>query len=220
MDDEGEPVPRPTPTELADRRLVTPDHLPPPTDDAYHSSVGEVPPDVAARSTWREECPVDLADLAYVTVTFLGFDGLPHAGELLVAEEVGDDIAGAFRQLYEAGFPIEEMRITTPEDLDAEPTGDGNVTSSFVCRPVTGGSGWSEHAYGLAIDINPFHNPYIRGETILPELAEAYADRDRELPGTIHEGDAVTRAFDSIGWGWGGRWSSLKDYQHFSLRGR
>jgi len=28
------------------------------------------------------------------------------------------------------------------------------------------------------------------------------------------------RAFDAAGWGWGGRWSGAKDYQHFSASGR
>jgi len=28
------------------------------------------------------------------------------------------------------------------------------------------------------------------------------------------------RAFDAVGWGWGGRWSGAKDYQHFSASGR
>lgn len=219
-DEDGDPIAQPTPPELVDRRFATADHLPPPADDSFHSSVEEVPAEVASRSTWSEECPVTLEELAYVNVTFRGFDGLPHTGELLVAESVAEDIVSVFRTLYEAAFPIEEMLITSPADLDAEPTGDGNPTTAFVCRPVTGGTGWSEHARGIAIDINPFHNPYIRGDTVLPELAGAYTDRDRDLPGMIHEGDAVTEAFDRIGWGWGGRWSSLKDYQHFSLSGR
>jgi hypothetical protein len=30
----------------------------------------------------------------------------------------------------------------------------------------------------------------------------------------------VVRAFAAIGWEWGGDWTSLKDYQHFSLSGR
>ena len=34
------------------------------------------------------------------------------------------------------------------------------------------------------------------------------------------EGGALVRAFDAVGWGWGGRWSGgVKDYQHFSLSG-
>jgi hypothetical protein len=82
-----------------------------------------------------------------------------------------------FRRLHAARFPLEEVRIITSEELDLPPTGDGNVTSAFVCRPTVGGSRWSEHAYGRAIDINPFHNPYVRGDLVLPELAGAYVDR-------------------------------------------
>jgi hypothetical protein len=36
----------------------------------------------------------------------------------------------------------------------------------------------------------------------------------------IHPGDVVVRAFESIGWGWGGYWSgSVQDLQHFSYNG-
>lgn len=217
---DGNPASAPTPPELSDRRFTTVDRLPPPPQDRFVSTVGPVPADVAARSTWEEGCPVSLEELAYVTASFRGFDGLAHTGELLVAEEAADDMVSVFEQLFVAGFPIEEMRITSPGDLDLVPTGDGNPTSSFVCRPVTGGSGWSEHARGLAIDINPFHNPYLKDERVIPELAGDYLDRERLLPGMIVEGDVVTGAFDSVGWEWGGRWSTLKDYQHFSLTGR
>ena len=55
---------------------------------------------------------------------------------------------------------------------------------------------------------------------VLPELASAYTDRSRTDPGVVHDGDAVVSAFAAIGWGWGGDWSSLKDYQHFSANDR
>jgi hypothetical protein len=35
-----------------------------------------------------------------------------------------------------------------------------------------------------------------------------------------YEGGALVRAFDEIGWGWGGRWTAVKDNQHISARGR
>ncbi len=84
---------------------------------------------------------------------------------------------------------------------------------------MTGGSDWSEHAYGLAIDINPFHNPYLFGDIVGPELAGAYTDRTWKRPGMIFEGDPVVQAFDSIEWEWGGRWNSPKDWMHFSQSG-
>lgn len=211
---------QPTPPELHDRRFITEDFVPPPRDASFHADISEVPIEVLERSTWAEGCPVAAEDLAYVTVSFFGFDGRPHTGELLVDATVAENLVFVFERLYEERFPIEKMVITSPEDLDAPPTGDGNVTSAFACRPVVGeDSGWSQHALGTAIDINPFHNPYVKDELVIPELASAYVDRDRGLPGMIVAGDVVTDAFSGIGWTWGGSWNSLKDYQHFSLSG-
>ena len=103
---------------------------------------------------------------------------------------------------------------------DAPPTGDGNNTGAFNCRPTTGGTAYSQHAYGLAIDVNPFQNPYSKGDLVLPELSSAYLDRTWVRPGMITPHGPVVKAFDSIGWTWGGTWNSLKDRQHFSRNGR
>ncbi len=100
-----------------------------------------------------------------------------------------------FARLYRARFPIEEMRLVTGADLEARPTGDGNNTAAFVCRAARKQTRWSAHAYGLAIDVNPFQNPYQRGDLVLPELASAYLDRADRRPGMIHPGDVVTTAF-------------------------
>lgn len=211
---------QPTPAELRDRRLVTVDTLAPPPDATFKSAVVAVPAAVAARSTWDPGCPVALGDLRYVTTAFWGFDGQPHTGELLVNAEVADAVVEVFRRLHGVRFPIEEMRITRAEELDLAPTGDGNNTGSFVCRPSRGTTSWSEHAYGRAVDINPFHNPYLKAEIVLPELASAYTDRADARPGMITSDGEVTTAFSEIGWGWGGNWRSNKDYMHFSVNGR
>lgn len=109
-----------------------------------------------------------------------------------------------FRLLWAAEVPIEQMHITTAAELDLPPTGDGNGTGAFGCRAVTGaGPGspeFSQHAYGLAIDVNPFQNPYEKGALVLPELASAYLDGGDVRPG-MHLADGPTvRAFASIGW--------------------
>ena len=218
---DGLGIPQPTPPELVNRRFPSPDLLPPPAGQTFEWSAGSVPDDVASRSSWREDCPVTLEGLTYLTMSFYGFDGLPHTGEMLVAAEFADGVVEAFRRLWEIRFPIEEMRVQDQEEMDAHPTGDGNVTGAFECRPAVGQSGgWSMHAYGLAVDINPFHNPYLRGEVVAPELASAYTDRGNVRPGMIFEGDAAVEAFDEMGWGWGGRWSTAKDWMHFSSNGR
>ena len=119
----------------------------------------------SARSTYRRQCPVTLDELSYITMPFWGFDHRRHTGEMIVNSSVAHDVVTAFETLYRAHFPIEEMRVTTLEEQRAAPTGDTDNTSSFECRPVTLGTSWSEHSYGLAIDINPFQNPYVRGDS-------------------------------------------------------
>jgi hypothetical protein len=162
---------------------------------------------------------VPLRRLAYVTVSFRGFDGHAHTGELVVAARVAPQVVQVFRELYEARFPIEEMRLPTTADLRAKPTGDGNNTAAFVCRAARGQRSFSAHAYGIAIDVNPFQNPEVRRDLVLPELASAYKDRAWKRPGMFLAGSPEVRAFGRIGWKWGGSWKSLKDPMHFSLTG-
>ncbi|MGI8518121.1 MAG: M15 family metallopeptidase [Acidimicrobiia bacterium] len=216
---------QPTPEELVNRRFPTIDLLGPLESDEFVGTVGPVPTDVLARSTWREGCPTAVEDLSYLVVSFYGFDGQAHEGELIVNARYGEGMLEVFRTAYEHRFPLEQMRVITFPELNAPPTGDSNDTTSFVCRPVVAqDSGWSMHAYGLAIDLNPFHNPYWRNEVVVPELASAYTDRAALRPGMLDPNDsaaiAIIEAFAGMGWEWGGNWQTLKDWMHFSENGR
>lgn len=209
----------PTPPELVRRALPTADLLPPPGDDRYAAAVTAVPADVLARSTWQPSCPVAASDLRYLTMSFWGFDNRAHTGEMIVNARVADAVTRVFGHLYDDRFPLEEMRVVPAAELTAAPTGDGNNTSAFVCRSAVGQTRWSAHAYGLAIDVNPFCNPYMRGNLVLPELASSYMDRSDVRPGMILPGDVVVRSFAAIGWTWGAEWETPKDIQHFSATG-
>jgi hypothetical protein len=211
---------QPTPPELVDRQLETIDQLAPPQSGGWESSISEVPDEVLARSSWVEGCPVGVDELRYVTLSHHGFDGEVHTGEILVNAAEAEGVVEVFRKLFEAGFPIEQMQVTRLEEIDDHPTGDFNQTGSFACRPAVGSSNWSLHAYGLAVDINPFHNPYMRNDLVIPELASAYVDRENVRPGMIYDDDVVVAAFAEIGWSWGGDWTNLKDWMHFSKTGR
>ncbi|MFQ5966768.1 MAG: M15 family metallopeptidase [Acidimicrobiia bacterium] len=210
---------QPTPPELRDRQLETLDLLPPPGGSEFQWTIEAVPDEVVLRSTWGSDCPVSRDELAYVTISHFGFDGGFHTGELLVNADAASGLVAVFRRLHEDRFPIEQMRVIHAEELNEPPTGDGNVTTSFVCRPAVGSTRWSQHAFGLAVDINPFHNPYSKGDLVLPELATAYTDRTEVRSGMVVPGDVVTDAFVDIGWGWGGNWNTLKDWMHFSRNG-
>src|SRR5439155_26040944 len=95
-------------------------------------------------------------------------------------------------------------------------------TAGFNCRSVLGSPGvWSQHAYGLAVDINPVENPYVSStREVLPKEGKWFADRSRSRPGMIMPNGVVVRAFASIGWAWGGTWHSFQDYMHFSASGK
>lgn len=189
----------------------------------FEGTAVPLPDTVRARMTdvsWRAGCPVGLDALAYLEVTHWGFDGAVHEGEMVVAADVADDVLGVFRAMFDARFPIERMQLVDDYDADDDRSMEANNTSAFNCRQVTGGSSFSQHSYGDAIDINPIQNPYVRGGTVLPPAGDEFTDRADVRPGMIVSGDVVTGAFDSLGWGWGGGWMTLKDYQHFSRNGR
>ncbi|HXV70544.1 MAG TPA: M15 family metallopeptidase [Acidimicrobiia bacterium] len=209
-----------TPEELVDRQLATIDLLEAPPDDGWAATISPVPDDVLVRSSWVEGCPVSVDDLRYLTMSHHGFDGEVHTGEMIVHGDEAEGVVEVFRRIFDAGYPIEQMRVIRQDEVDDPPTGDWNETTSFVCRPAVGSDNWSQHAFGLAIDVNPFHNPYQRGDLVIPELASAYTDRSHTRVGMIMDGDVVVGAFADIGWSWGGNWNTLKDWMHFSRSGR
>jgi len=167
----------------------------------------------------RRGCPVTLDGLRLLRLSYWGFDHAIHQGELVVNASAAASLTVAFRQLFAAGFPIRQMRVVDDFGGDDERSMLADNTSAFNCRLVPGTAVWAQHAYGLAVDINPFENPEIRDGQADPPAAAAWADRSRSSPAMIRDGDAAWRAFRAIGWTWGGDWRSLKDYMHFSANG-
>jgi D-alanyl-D-alanine carboxypeptidase len=171
---------------------------------------------------WHPGCPVPIADLLVAHVRYWGFDGQVHEGPLVLNEAVADDVVGVFRRLFRAGFPIKHIALARRYRPDADRWhSTRDTTASFNCRPVTDVPGSvSQHSYGWAVDINPLQNPYVRGDgSVLRKAAKPYRDRSRRRRGMIHPGDIVVRSFARIGWAWGGDYTSIKDYMHFSLTG-
>ncbi len=187
----------------------------------YWGTISEIDDATAERMApeWHSGCPVALADLRLLTLAHWDFQGVVTVGELIVHAGYAEDVVAVFEQLFRAGFPIQRMDIVSVFDGDDNASMEANNTSAHNCRTIAGTSTWSEHAYGRAIDINPVQNPYVSGTTVLPPDGAAYVDRTGDHPGMIHDGDVVVQAFTSIAWFWGGYWSSIKDYQHFSATG-
>ncbi|MGN6303091.1 MAG: FG-GAP-like repeat-containing protein [Angustibacter sp.] len=170
--------------------------------------------------TYRAGCPVGPADLRLLTLRYYGFDDHAHTGQLVVRSSAVSAVSRVFGQLYAARFPVRRMVTVDAYGGSDDRSMAADNTSSFNCRRVSGSTSWSEHAYGTAVDVDPVENPYVVGSSVQPPAGKAYLDRSRYQRGMIRGGELVVRAFAAQGWGWGGSWSSSKDYQHFSLSGR
>lgn len=170
--------------------------------------------------SWHPGCPVSLDDLRAVEVPYVDFAGVTKRGLLVVHRRVAKAVGGVFVELHRARFPIERIQPIDEFGGDDERSMAANNTSAFNCRRVAGSTTWSRHSYGEAIDVNPLQNPYVTRTVVSPPQSALYADRTVKHPGLITADGPVVRAFARIGWKWGGHWTRLKDWQHFSSDGR
>jgi D-alanyl-D-alanine carboxypeptidase len=189
----------------------------------YKSSIAVIDPATRAAmvgSSWHAGCPVPIRDLRLLTLDYWGFDGSVHSGRMVVHRDQAVRVRTVFRKLFYSHFPIRRMQLIDVYGGDDHRSMAANNTSAFNCRFVSWTSRWSMHAYGRAVDLNPVQNPWVSGSEVSPRAGRQYANRSRQAKGMIHAGDAVVRAFASVGWKWGGYWTGGKDYQHFSSNGR
>jgi hypothetical protein len=172
--------------------------------------------------SYRAGCPVAPARLRRLRLSYWGFDDRRHVGELVVNAAVVDDVRTVFARLYRARFPMRAMRKVDAFRGSDDASMAADNTSAFNCRPAvaSGPKRWSMHAYGEAIDVNPVENPYLQGGRVLPPAGSRYLNRSRARKGMAIDGGILVRAFEEVGWSWGGRWTGSRDYQHFSTNGR
>lgn len=165
-------------------------------------------------------------DLVLLRVPYWNYTGEAKLGELVVHKSVGADVLSIFKTLYtDKSYAFERVDLVDAFGGDDRASMLANNTSAYNCRVVAGSSRLSSHARGLAIDINPFTNPFVTAELTSPPGAEAFdtpAERTaaKNKPGMILRKGALVKAFKAKGWSWGGDWSSMKDYQHFSKDGK
>jgi hypothetical protein len=190
-----------------------------------------IPATLAARmrgATWRRGCPVPISGLRLLRFNYVDLDGVIERGPMVVNATVAEDVLWVFGQLFHARFPIQQVGLAREFDeaaYEEHPNSRRGVTASFNCRvvitPDGPGDTFSQHSYGLAVDVNPLQNPFVGTDGYVHNrFARPFVDRSGDSPGMIHDGDVVVDAFAAIGWSWGGRWSGDKDYMHFSASGR
>lgn len=191
-----------------------------PAPPEFHASVSAIDQTLGqkmqAAGIWNPGAPVGLSDLRLVMVSYWDFDGRAETGSIIVNQAWATQLTKVFKTLFDAHFPLRGMNALVPVTNDG-PLGVVDNTRSFQSRRVNGG--WSMHAYGLAVDINPGENPWVRGGAATPGVGAKFADRTVDAPGVVKANGIVAKAFAAIGWTWGGSWSGSKDYMHFSSNG-
>ncbi len=192
----------------------------------YKSNISHITPQIKKRmiegNSWRKGCPVSLEDLRYLRVKHIDFSGEERMGEIIVHKEVSVEVTEIFKALYRTNYPINKMRLVSDYKGSDWQSIEADNTSAFNCRKATGSKKFSKHSYGKAIDINPIENPYIfRSGKSSHKASKPYLKRKRTSESTLQRAmllpyDKATKIFKKYGWKWGGDWSGVKDYQHFS----
>jgi len=160
-------------------------------------------------------CPAPetiLADLRLVEVSYYGFDGMLHAGQLVVSSAVAADVRKIFSLIREVRFPLNSVIPIVRYDWSDDASMAANNSSAFNYRFIAGTERLSRHALGLAVDLNPRLNPVIYQSGEIQPPGAVYRPG---APGALAESSPVVQAFLQRGWRWGGHFQHIRDYHHF-----
>ena len=186
-------------------------------------SILEIPDSIWQKMQGKTYQPNDVIgrnDLRYLRLMHWDYDGKTHNGEMVCNRLIAQKLIRIFMELYRQHYPIQRIRLADEYDADDERQMRDNNTSCFCYRRVSNSKKLSYHARGLAVDINPLYNPYIRtgkdGQQIVePATAVSYCNRQKDFNYKIVKGDLCHKLFLQNGFVWGGSWKTQKDYQHF-----
>ena len=83
---------------------------------------------------------------------------------------------------------------------------------SVVCRRITGGTGTTLHAHGIAVDWNPSKNAYRKSWGVIQW------GRQTDMPAAMVRAiEAITLTNGRHPVQWGGRWTNTKDPMHYQV---
>lgn len=172
--------------------------------------------------SYKKDCPLPLSELRYLHVLHKNLSGKTLEGELICNVRIAESLTDIFKKLFTENYPIEKIRLIDEYDADDELSMRDNNSSCFNFRYVSFTNRISLHGYGLAVDINPLYNPYIKtvdGKKIIaPDNSADFEDRTKNFPYKIEENDLCCKLFAEHGFIWGGNcWDDEKDYQHFFI---
>ncbi|MDZ7764122.1 MAG: M15 family metallopeptidase [Melioribacteraceae bacterium] len=134
-------------------------------------------------------------NLTLITVLYNGYDNKIHKGQLLLHRNISAEVKEIFDVILSKRFPIEKVIPIVHYGWDDNRSMNDNNTSAFNYRKIDGSDKLSNHSYGVAIDINPLQNPFVKGKKVLPKGAKY----DKNEIGTIDSNSIVVKVFKRKG---------------------
>ncbi|MFK0380324.1 M15 family metallopeptidase [Pandoraea sp. NPDC090278] len=116
---------------------------------------------MAQNYTWQPDNPVACKRLRAILFSYSSDEMLKTDGKIVVLDLIAPEVAKLMHDLSERGFYIKKSRPLEEYKGDDIASMNDNNTSAFNGRRTVTSSGWSLHAYGVAIDLNPLQNPVI-----------------------------------------------------------
>ncbi|ORT99172.1 hypothetical protein D081_2142 [Anaerovibrio sp. JC8] len=186
--------------------------------------ISDISPELFAKmegKSFSKGCPLPVTELKYLHFLHKNLAGETLEGEMVCNFHIAERLMDIFKKLYEAGYPMEKFRLIDEYNGDDDLSMADNNGSSFNFRVIAHTNRISKHGLGLAVDVNPLYNPYMKplngGMYIVPENGRQYCDREKDFPYKIVKDDLCCRLFEDNGFEWGGDWEEQKDYQHFEI---
>ncbi|MBQ8051156.1 MAG: M15 family metallopeptidase [Bacteroidaceae bacterium] len=168
--------------------------------------------------SYPQGCPIARSELRLLRLSYRDEQGRTQQGEMVCNVQIAKDLIDIFRQLWLADYRLGRMRLIDHYEADDERSMADNNTSCFCYRTIAGSRTISKHGRGLAVDVNPLYNPYVKGTHVAPRAGRKWAFRRgerKDIPQKIDHQDLLYRLFRQHGFRWGGDWRYSKDYQHF-----
>ena len=188
-------------------------------------SISEISAEIFSKidgKSYKRDCPLPLEELRHLKLLHKDLSGKTLSGEMICNVRIAERLLKIFKTLYAENYPIEKIRLIDEYDADDELSMRDNNSSCFNFRRVSYTDRISLHGYGLAVDINPLYNPYIKfvdGKKIIaPDNSADFEDRTKNFPYKIDADDLCCKLFAAHGFKWGGRDLPEEfDYQHFFI---
>ncbi len=197
-------------------------------DEVYNRIIGK---------TYVANNDISLDDLVYIKLLHYNYDGDVVVGEVIVNKLIQEDIKYVFEKLFNLKYEINSMRLIDDYWISGDDSATDrnsilhNNSSSFYYRRVKNQNTLSNHALGLAIDINPIENPYTprnKDGSFDTSLLTEYEldklvnrdDKKKENKHIITLDDEICRVFSDVSFECGGIWPLQNDawscdWQHF-----